>query len=157
MAKISKSKRNYYILIVAVMSMWITVSTIYMVLPIYFQHHGVGTSGNGVLIAIGTFAGVISSVIAGRYADRVGRKPVLLVGVGLYSIVFFLFAYFGRDFYSFLVLRFIEGFGFYMAPVAIITIAADIFPPSERGKAMGLYSMSSGVGRRKLGRDISIR
>ena len=129
------------------MSMWITVSTIYMVLPIYFQNHGVSKSGNGILIAIGTFAGVISSIIAGKYSDTHGRKPVLLTGVGLYSIVFFLFAYLGRGFNSFFVLRFIEGFGFYMVPVAITTIAGDIFPQQERGKAMGIYSMSSGVGQ----------
>ncbi|MBD3172915.1 MFS transporter [Candidatus Bathyarchaeota archaeon] len=147
MFNIPKAKRNYYILIIAVMSMWITVSTIYMVLPIYFQNHGVSKSGNGILIAIGTFAGVISSIIAGKYSDTHGRKPVLLTGVGLYSIVFFLFAYLGRDFNSFFVLRFIEGFGFYMVPVAITTIAGDIFPQQERGKAMGVYSMSAGVGQ----------
>ena len=147
MLNIPKSKRNYYILIVAVMSMWITVSTVYMVLPLYFQKYGVSTSENGVLIAIGTFAGVISSIIAGKYSDSIGRKPVLLFGVSLYTVAFFLFAYFGRDFVSFFVIRFIAGFGFYMTPVAIITMAADIFPQSERGKAMGIYSMSSGVGQ----------
>ena len=143
----TKAHRNYYILIISVMSMWITVSTIYMVLPIYFQDHGVSKSGNGILIAIGTFAGVISSMLAGKYADTHGRKPVLLTGVGLYTVVFFLFAFFGRGFNSFFILRFIEGFGFYMIPVAITTIAADLFPQQERGRAMGLYSMSAGVGQ----------
>ncbi len=144
---ISKEKRNYYILIISVMSMWITVSTVYMVLPLYFQSYGVSKSQNGILIAIGTFAGVISSMLAGRYADTHGRKPVLLFGAGLYSTAFFLFAYFGRDFWSFFFLRFLAGFGFYMVPVAITTIAADIFPRVERGKAMGFYSMSAGAGQ----------
>ena len=76
MLNMPKSKKNYYILIAAVMSMWITVSTVYMVLPLYFQKYGISTSENGILIAIGTFAGVISSIIAGKYADSVGRKPV---------------------------------------------------------------------------------
>jgi MFS family permease len=34
-----------------------------------------------------------------------------------------------------------------MIPVSITTIAADLFPQQERGRAMGLYSMSAGVGQ----------
>jgi len=140
-------RRNYHVLIMAMMLMQVTSSTIYMVLPIFFSIHGVSRSGNGVLIAIGTFAGIISSLFAGRYSDIHGRKPVLLAGMALYSVVFFLFALFGRGFNTFLVLRFIEGFAYYMTPVAITAIAADIFPPSERGRAMALYSVSGGVGQ----------
>lgn len=140
-------KKNYFILILSILSMWITVSTIYMVFPIYFQNHGVSKSGTGILIAIGTFAGIISSVLAGTYSDAHGRKPVLLAGVGLYAVVFFLFAFLGRGFYSFLILRFIEGFAFYMTPVVITAIVADVFPPEERGRAMALYTMSSGIGQ----------
>lgn len=140
-------KRNYYILVAAMIAMQITVSTIYMVLPIFFSNYGVDKSESGILIAIGTFAGIISSVLAGRYADSHGRKPVLLVGIILYTVVFFLFAILGRDFNSFLVLRFIEGFGYYMTPVAITAMAADSFPKKERGQAMSLYTVSNGIGQ----------
>jgi MFS family permease len=142
-----EERRNYNIVVLAMVSMSVTTSTIYMVLPIFFSIHGVSRSGNGVLIAIGTFAGIISSIIAGRYSDSHGRKPVLFTGVALYALVFFLFALFGRDFNTFLILRFIEGFAYYMTPVAITTIAADIFPQRERGRAMALYTVSGGVGQ----------
>ncbi len=142
------ARKNYYILIAAMVSMQVTTSTIYMVLPLFFENHGMSKSAIGVLISVGTFAGIISSVLAGRYSDSHGRKPVLLGGVALYSIVFFLFALAGKDFGTFLVLRFIEGFAFYMTPVAITTMAADTFPPRQRVKAMALYPMSSG--RRQL-------
>jgi len=91
-------KRNYYILVAAMIAMQVTVSTIYMVLPIFFGNYGVDKGGKGILISVGTFAGIISSVLAGRYADNHGRKPVLLTGVILYTVVFFLFALFGRSF-----------------------------------------------------------
>jgi MFS family permease len=45
-----------------------------------------------------------------------------------------------------MVLRFIEGLGFYVMPVMVTTMAADIFPPGERGRAMGLFSSAGGVG-----------
>ncbi|MGQ9679729.1 MAG: MFS transporter [Candidatus Bathyarchaeia archaeon] len=145
--EVESLRRNYYILILAMISMQVTVSTIYMVLPIFFKNHGISVSSNGVLISAGTFAGIFSSLIAGRLSDTRGRKPVLLFGVTVYALVFFLFAILSKDFNTFFILRFIEGFSFYMTPVAITAIAADSFPARDRGKAMALYSMAGGVGQ----------
>jgi MFS family permease len=142
-----KLRRNYYILILSAISLQITVSTIYMVLPLYFAQFGVNKSGTGVLISIGTFAGILSGIVAGKFSDNFGRKPFLLLGTAMYSIVFFLFAYVPGSFDVFFILRFIEGLGYYIIPVVIVSMAADIFPAKERGRAMGLYSMSSGVGQ----------
>ncbi len=128
-------------------AMQVTTSTIYMVLPVFFQQYGISKTENGVLIAIGTFAGIFSSFLAGRYSDSHGRKPVLLTGMALYASCFYLFALAGKDFNTFFILRFIEGLGFYITPVAVMTIAGDIFPSKERGKAMALYTMASGVGQ----------
>ena len=128
-------------------SVMVTTSTIYMVLPLFFKQYGMSTTNVGILISVGSFAGIISSMLAGKYSDSHGRKPVLLVGVSLYALVFFLFSFAGKDYNTFLVLRFIEGFAFFMTPVAITTMAADIFPKHQRGKAMALYTMSSGIGQ----------
>lgn len=140
-------KRNYYLVILAMVSVMVTTSTIYMVLPLFFKQNGMSTTNVGALISIGSFAGIASSIIAGKYSDSHGRKPILLAGVSLYAVVFFLFAFAGKDYNTFLVLRFIEGFAFYMTPVAITTMAADTFPKHQRGKAMALYTMSSGIGQ----------
>ncbi len=142
-----KMRRNYYLLILSAISLQITVSTIYMVLPLYFEQFGVNKSGTGVLISIGTFAGIVSGIVAGKFSDNYGRKPFLILGTTMYSIVFFLFAYVPGSFDVFFILRFVEGLGYYIIPVVIVSMAADIFPAKERGRAMGLYSMSSGVGQ----------
>ena len=140
-------KRNYYLIVLSMISMFVTTSTIYMVFPLFFEENGMSITQSGVLISVGTFAGIISSVIAGKYSDTHGRKPVLLAGVSVYAVVFFLFAFAGKDFYTLAALRFVEGFAFYMTPVAITTMAADIFPSKMRGKMMSLYTMSNGVGQ----------
>ena len=72
-----KMRRNYYLLILSAISLQVTVSTIYMVLPLYFEQFGVNKSGTGVLISIGTFAGIVSGIIAGKFSDNYGRKPFL--------------------------------------------------------------------------------
>jgi len=143
----SAQKRNYYLIILSMMSMFVTTSTIYMVFPLFFEEYGMSGTRIGFLISVGTFAGVVSSIIAGKYSDSHGRKPVLLAGVALYSVVFFLFALLDKTFVNFAILRFIEGFSYYMTPVAVTTMVADIFPPPQRGRAMSLYTMSNGVGQ----------
>ncbi len=140
-------KRNYYLIVLSMISMFVTTSTIYMVFPLFFEEYGMSGTRIGLLISIGTFAGIVSSIIAGKYSDSHGRKPILFAGVAMYAVVFFLFAFMDKSFTSFAVLRFLEGFAFYMTPVAITTMVADIFPPKQRGKAMSLYTMSNGVGQ----------
>ncbi|MCX6648038.1 MAG: MFS transporter, partial [Candidatus Bathyarchaeota archaeon] len=141
-----QQRRNYYFIILSVISMQITASTIYMVFPLFFASVGLNKAESGLLISIGTFAGILSSVAAGLLSNKYGRKNILFAGTVLYTLVFFLFAYEGSGFGVLMVLRFIEGIGFYIMPVMVTTMAADIFPTRERGKAMSLYSVSGGIG-----------
>ena len=141
-----QQRRNYYFIILSVISMQITASTIYMVFPLFFASIGLNKAESGLLISIGTFAGILSSVAAGLLSNKYGRKRVLFVGTVLYTLVFFLFTYGGSGFGVLMILRFIEGIGFYIMPVMVTTMAADIFPTRERGKAMSLYSVSGGIG-----------
>ncbi len=141
-----QQRRNYYLLILSVIAMQITSSTIYMVFPLFFSSVGLTKGESGLLISIGTFAGILSSIVAGVFSNRYGRKKMLLLGTVLYAVIFFVFIYAGNGFGVLMVLRFIEGLGFYVMPVMVTTMAADIFPPGERGKAMGLFSSAGGVG-----------
>ena len=141
-----QQRRNYYYIILSVISMQITASTIYMVFPLFFSSVGLNKGESGLLISIGTFAGILSSIAAGILSNRYGRKKILFIGTLLYTVVFFIFIYAGSGFGVLMVLRFIEGIGFYVMPVMVTTMAADIFPPGERGKAMGLFSSAGGVG-----------
>jgi len=141
-----QQRRNYYFIIISVISMQITASTIYMVFPLFFASVGLDKAESGLLISVGTFAGILSSIAAGVLSNRYGRKNILFLGTLLYTVVFFIFAYSGHGFGVLMMLRFIEGIGFYIMPVMVTTMAADIFPTRERGKAMALYSISGGVG-----------
>ena len=140
-------RRNYYLLILSVVSMQITASTIYMVLPLFFGIYGITKTQNGLLISIGTLAGVFSGLLAGKFSDNFGRKKILVVGTGVYSVVFYLFAALGKNFTTFLVLRFFEGIGFYVMPVLVAAMCADTFGPKERGRMMSLFSMAGGIGQ----------
>ncbi len=140
-------RKNYYLLILSVVSMQITASTIYMVLPLFFSEFGITKTQNGLLISIGTLAGVFSGLLAGKFSDNYGRKWFLVGGTAVYAVVFYLFALLNKDFNTFLVLRFFEGIGFYVMPVLVSAMCADTFGRQERGRMMSLFSMSSGIGQ----------
>lgn len=127
-------------------SLWMTSSTIYMVLPIYFKGAGLSASDIGLLIALGTLPGSFSAFIAGWLSDKIGRKPILILGLFLYSSCFLLF-YFFKGFWFFAVTRFIEGVSYYVIPPVATAIISDLFPPERRGQAMGLYQSAGSVGR----------
>ncbi len=139
-------RRRFLLTIGSVMMMQVTSSTIYMTLPLFFSSVGVGKAENGLLISIGTFAGIISGLVAGALSNRLGRKRILVTSALIYSSTFYMLIFLGRDFYSLMFSRFIAGIGFYMMPVMVTTMAADIFPMQERGRAMALYGSSGGVG-----------
>ncbi len=140
-------RRNYYLLILSVSSMMITASTIYMVFPLFFAEHGISNTQSGVLISIGTLAGVLSGLLAGKFSDSFGRKWILVGGTGIYAIVFYLFAFMSKDFTTFFLLRFFEGIGFYVMPVMVSAMCADTFERQERGRMMSMFSMAGGIGQ----------
>ena len=140
-------RRNYYLLVLSVVSMQVTASTIYMVLPLFFEQYGMSKTQNGLLISVGTLAGVFSGLLAGKFSDTYGRKWFLVGGTAVYSVVFYLFAFLGKEFNTFLVLRFFEGIGFYVMPVLVSAMCADTFPSVERGRMMSLFSMAGGLGQ----------
>ena len=127
--------------------MQITASTIYMVFPLFFAEHGMSNTQSGLLISIGTLAGVFSGLLAGKFSDSYGRKWILVGGTGIYAIVFYLFAFLSKDFTTFFVLRFFEGIGFYVMPVLVSAMCADTFERQERGRMMSLFSMAGGIGQ----------
>ena len=80
----------------------------------------------------------------GRLSDRIGRRPVLLVGLAGSSLSYLLFAFAGT-FWVLLLSRLIAG-----GMGATVNVAqaylADVTPPERRAKAMGLIGAAFGLG-----------
>jgi MFS family permease len=119
-------------------------------LPIYSRNFGASELVVGILMASFSFMQFLFAPAWGRLSDRIGRRPVLLVstfGAALSYAVFGFGSSMGGT--TGLVVLFLSRI---VAGIcgANITVAqayiADITPPDQRSKKMGLIGMAFGLG-----------
>ncbi|HDD36657.1 MAG TPA: MFS transporter [Archaeoglobus veneficus] len=92
----------------------------------------IGWIATSYLLAAGIF-----SVPFGRIADIKGRKKVFVIGLLVYSIGSFLSAI-APSADLLIGFRVIQGIGGAMIFATAVAILTSVFPPSERGKAIGI-------------------
>lgn len=118
----------------AVFLQWFGASAIIPMLPEYIRHRGGTDSLAGLVMAAFFAAGVLFQYPAGRVADRVGRRPVLLAGLAVYAAASFGFlAPVGPAFD--IGLRALQGIGAGAAEVAALAMVSAAVNPDRRGKA----------------------
>lgn len=119
-------------------------------LPIFAKDLDASGFTIGCLMAVYSAMQFIFAPIWGRLSDRVGRRPILLLSTAGAAISYALFAVgCGRTGTTALILLFVAR-TFAGICGANITVAqayiADITPPAERSKKMGLIGMAFGLG-----------
>ena len=82
----------------------------------------------------------ISQLFYGPLADRFGRKPILLVGIGIY-ICASIFAIFAPSFQALIVARFFQGIGSGSPRVIPTSIIRDLTQGRQMAKLMSLTMM----------------
>src|SRR5690606_30447682 len=87
----------------------------------------------------------IFAPIWGQISDRVGRKPVLLVGIIGVSASFFLMG-FAQSFAGLFWARVLGGFLASATLPAAQALAAELSGTKDRSKAMGLMGAAFGIG-----------
>jgi MFS transporter, DHA1 family, tetracycline resistance protein len=119
--------------------------------PLFSRHYGASGFVIGAIIASFSAMQFIFSPIWGKLSDRHGRRPILLISTAGAALSYVLFAI-GSGFenhtlalWALLVSRVFAG-----ACGGNITVAqayiADITPPENRSKRMGLIGMAFGLG-----------
>ncbi len=114
--------------------------TIYLV-----EHLGASAAQAGVILALYSICSIVSGAAGGWLADRVGRRPVMIVSVGLTGVVVG-----------------VMGFATDLATIALLTVAlgivdpafvpaaraavTDVVPEERRPRAFSLLSVANAVG-----------
>jgi len=115
-------------------------SLVNIALPAILDHFSVdvGTGTWAVTIYILLFA--VSMPLFGRLGDMYGYKRAYLLGMSVFALSS-LVAPLASTFPTLIVLRVIQGLGNGPILPAIMAVIATLFPPGERGRAMGLWAL----------------
>ena len=121
------------------------VAIVNVALPSIQRDLGIGRSTlQWVVVAYGLMLGGFL-LLGGRMADLLGRRRVLLAGLGLFSAAS-LFAGLAGSAGVLIAARALQGFGAAMVPPAALSILAVTFAEgAPRNKALGLYGATGGV------------
>jgi MFS family permease len=85
------------------------------------------------------------STWGGGLSDRVGRKPVIAAGWGVYALVYLGFAL-STTVSAFITWFLVYGIYFALAEGTEKALVADLTPAGRQGTAFGLYNAALGVG-----------
>lgn len=118
-----------------------------IVLPVLFfyaEDFGAGFSQIGLLYAVYSLVQLVMAPLWGRISDRVGRRPVIILGLLGSALAYVIFA--RADSLAMLfVSRIVGGIGGSTIPVAQAYIA-DVTPPGRRAGGLGLIGAAFGLG-----------
>ncbi|ARM76158.1 MFS transporter [Acidianus manzaensis] len=98
-----------------------------------------------ILFSLGLLGRVVGGIIFGKYADLIGRKPVLIIGTGGYAIFQGLMAFSPMIILLF-VFRLIEGIFMGAEWTAGTVIAYEKAPRSMKGFVTGIVQSGYGIG-----------
>ncbi len=134
-------------LVILMVSAFVDMLGLLMILPLlpfYAEKLGAGGAIVGLLVASYSVAQLITAPYWGRFSDRYGRRPALLVSMVASAIAFVIFAYADALWVLFLS-RIVQGAG--GGAVGVIqAYVADATAPQHRARALGWLSAATNAG-----------
>jgi len=138
-------KRNLYILLLVLFVVMLGYGMISPLLPFYIEDMGAGGTELGLLVASYAVMRMVCGPIWGGLSDRVGRKPILLIGIFGYVITMLWFGLADRLWMLFAA-RILAGILSSATSPTTMAFVSDSTLEAERGGGMGLLGAAAGVG-----------
>lgn len=123
-----------------------TTDSVGTVIPEVIREFGLGMTAGGSF-QYATMSGIgLSAIALGFLADRIGRKPTILIGLALFGLGSALFAA-GHDFLFFTLLLFVSGLGIGIFKAGALALIGDLTRSTrEHAATMNLVEGFFGVG-----------
>lgn len=115
------------------------------VLPFYAEEIGASPTQLGLLMAVYSFMQLLFAPIWGRLSDRIGRKPVMMIGITGLALSFLIQAL-STELWMLFAARIIGGLLSSANMPTAMAYVADITTEENRGKGMGIIGAAVGLG-----------
>ena len=115
-------------------------------LPAYADEvGGLSPTAIGLVVSASSLTSVVAMIPTGRLVDRVGRKPVTLVGVLAVAASVALYGT-TSSLWGLLAVSGLAGLTVGLASVPLPTMVGDLAPPGSEGIASGVFRMAADLG-----------
>lgn len=143
--RLVQTKRALPILFAVMFFVMVGFGIIIPVLPFYAEGIGATPTQLGLLMAVYSLMQLLFSPMWGKISDRIGRKPVIMIGIIGLSLSFFLMAI-SSQLWMLFAARIIGGFLSSANMPTVTAYVADITSEEDRGKGMGVVGAAVGLG-----------
>lgn len=117
---------------------------VWPLLPFYAADLGANDFAVGLLISAFSVAQLLSAPAWGRFSDRSGRRPAILVGLTISAAAYIVFA-FADSLVLLLLSRLVQGIG--GGTIGVVqAYVADASAPQDRAKSLGWLSAATSLG-----------
>lgn len=140
-----ETKRALPILFLVMFLVMIGFGIIIPVLPFYAEEMGANPTQLGLLMAVYSLMQLIFAPFWGHLSDRIGRKPVMMIGITGLALSFFMQAM-ATELWMLFAARIIGGLLSSANMPTAMAYVADITTPENRGKGMGIVGAAVGLG-----------
>ncbi len=137
--------RNLFILAFSLVVVTLGFGLVMPIIPFYMERLGAGGSEMGFLVASYAVMRLIFGPIWGSLSDRIGRKPILAVGVLGYGSTMVGFGLATKLWMMFLA-RILAGILSSATSPTTMAYISDSTTEEQRGGGMGLMGASAGIG-----------
>ncbi len=140
-----ENKKILPILFLVMFLVMVGFGIIIPVLPFLAEEVGGTPTQLGLLMAVYSLMQLIFAPIWGRVSDRIGRKPVMLMGIFGLALSFFIMAI-ADSLWIMFAARIIGGILSSANMPTTMAYVADITTEEDRGKGMGIIGAATGLG-----------
>jgi DHA1 family multidrug resistance protein-like MFS transporter len=141
----SSNRKNLFILSFTLVVVTLGFGLVMPIIPFYMEQFGAGGTELGLLVASYAVMRLIFGPIWGSLSDRVGRKPILLIGVLGYGITMVGFGLATQLWMMFLA-RILSGVLSSATSPTTMAYIGDSTSEEERGGGMGMLGAAAGLG-----------
>ncbi|MEK8129837.1 MFS transporter [Paenibacillus filicis] len=138
--------KRLLVIMVLIMTVFIGFGIIIPVLPDVVTGSGAESFHLGLLLSVYSLVSFLMSPFWGGLSDRIGRRPIIMIGTLGFSLSFFVFGMAGDNLVLMYVSRILGGLFSGAVTACAVAYVADITSEENRTKGMGLVGMSIGLG-----------
>lgn len=139
------TKKALPILFLVMFLVMVGFGIIIPVLPFYAEKIGASPTQLGLLMAVYSLMQLLLGPVWGRVSDRIGRKPVIMIGIFGLALSFIITGI-STELWMLFAARIIGGILSAANMPTAMAYVADITTPENRAKGMGIVGAATGLG-----------